>query len=161
MNTPELAAAKQYIQIVISDRLGELDGSEREELLGDGLELYTLGLRGRRLGNALIDRYRARHPGSRSENPPPPPEPLPDTLSDGLVDEDFKRRLESYQAALIFRGEADLGDPRLMGKFFGGVPSAAVVPTGQREGVWDSVQREREEFGQILGFEVRAADELL
>jgi hypothetical protein len=157
----ELAAAKRYIQIVTNDRLGELDESEREELLGDGLELYTLGLRGRRLGDRLIDRYRARHPGSRSENPPPRSEPVPGTLSDGLVEEDFERRLESYQAALIFRGEADLGDPRLMGKFFGGVPSAAVVPTGQREGVWDSVQREREEFGQILAFEFRSEKEIL
>lgn len=161
MNAPELVAAKCYVQSVIDARFPRLDDVEREEVEGDGLEFYVRGLRGRSLGNALIDRWRERHPGSRSASAPPPPQPLPDTLPDVLVDEGFQRRLESYQAALILSGEADLGDSRLMGKLADGVPSAAVVPTAQREGVWDSVQREREEFGQIFGFEFRADDDLL
>jgi hypothetical protein len=136
-----------------------VDSIEREELIGDGLELIASGKRGKALRNALIDRYRSRHPGSRSANPPVATglsyervESLDDPLPGALVSESYPRRVESYQALLVLKnGPAALGDTRLMGRIVGGQPSAAAVPTGQRTEIWERIERERAEFRFLRG----------
>jgi hypothetical protein len=150
----QLTEIKAYVGRIIDSHFpARLGVDEREELVGDGLELYASGLRGKRLGVRLIDRWRSRNPGSRSQTPPPAATGLAwehgeSAYLPGLVD-DEARRLESYRAALVFREEAELGDPRLMGKYIG-MPSAAVVPPSRRESVWDSIERDREEFRSLL-----------
>jgi hypothetical protein len=138
-----LAEMKAYVRRVIASRFPRsLPGLVRQELELDGLELYTRGLRGKALGDALIDRSRAFQRGSRSgisatglaweHGGAGLPDPAPG----------FERRLESRQALLAFRGEADLRDPRVMGRYLG-LPSARALPTGVARELWPEIEGER------------------
>jgi hypothetical protein len=140
---------KAYVRAVIKSRFpASLSDFERQELEADGLELYARGLRGRALGNALIDRWHTFQRGSRSG-----------MNATGLAWEHggegmpgrnpgFERRLESRQALLAFRGEADLRDSRLIGRYLG-LPSHRPLATGAAREIWPEIAAERKETFEL------------
>jgi hypothetical protein len=115
------------------------------------------------LRSRLVDAWRQRHPEHRRntragtvhhivatglshehfrtnsegevETPDPPQELW------GMPDQE--RIVEAKLAYQAITRPEDLGNPKLVGRLFGGVPSHRVVPTGKREDVFDAIERER------------------
>jgi hypothetical protein len=55
-----------------------------------------------------------------------------------------ERKAESLAALRVFRGEADLRDPLMMGRYLG-VPSARALATAKAQEGWATIEAERAE----------------
>jgi hypothetical protein len=146
------------------------DPAELEELVGDGLAFacecrrklpFGGSLRGALaagLESHLRDRWRERHPEWRRNTRAGKTYSVAPT---GLAWEqgeavgvpplttDPADLARSRVNLALFREEADLLDPRKMGRYLG-MPSAAPLPTAAAREVWTMIEAEREDSGFVV-----------
>lgn len=152
-----------YVHVIVATLgIGSLE--EQEELVADGLEIVSriygeldpgASLQeklGGMLAFRLRDRWRARHPEWRRDARGatsymlPPATQISESYDGGPDGFDVSALIMSRMALQIFQHEADLRDPRQIGRYYG-VPSWRAVPTGAAREIWARIQEERDPIG--------------